>query len=169
MSRAVVVVVVGIVVVSAVQNGQFGAALVLGAGMLWWARRARRAVTGHTHVGPVSLSARHEAGHMAAARYVGGEVTSARLYRDGSGLVQARVPDNPRAVVTFLLAGAAAAGTDRGAEFDQAAIQEVLDRVPAAERGRVLRKARADTDRIVSAGAEEIARNAALLQERGRL
>lgn len=48
------------------------AAVVLGVRMLWWASRARREVTGHAHVGPVSLSAWHEAGHIAAARYVGG-------------------------------------------------------------------------------------------------
>lgn len=165
----IVVVILGAVIFSAIQNGQFGAALIIGVVLLGLARQARRAVTGHTHTGPVSLSARHEAGHMAAARHVGGRVTSARLHRDGSGLVTARIPDDARSTVTFLLAGAAAAGTDRGAELDHAVIEEVLDGVPAGDRNYVLRQARKDTQRIMSARAYEIERDAALLQEHGRL
>ncbi len=167
--KTVVVVLLGAVILSAVQDGQFGAALIIGVVLVVLVRQARRVVTGHTHTGPVSLSARHEAGHMAAARHVGGRVTSARLHRDGSGLVMARIPADARSTVTFLLAGAAAAGTDKGAEFDHAAIQEVLDGVPADDRAHVLRQARKDTQRIVSARAYEIERDAALLQEYGTL
>lgn len=65
--KTIGVVLLGAVILSAIQDGQFGAALIIGVvlvGLVW---QARRVVTGHTHAGPVSLSARHEAGHMAAA------------------------------------------------------------------------------------------------------
>lgn len=169
MARAVVVVVGTLLVLSALQAGNAGAALVIGVVVLFFARRATRTATGHAHVGPLSLSARHEAGHMVAARYVGGHVTSAQLYRDGGGFVQARIPDKPQSVVTFLLAGALAAGTDRGAEDDFAAVDRELSEVPIGERSRVLRDARADARRIVSRRAEEIARDAERLEQNGRL
>ena len=57
---------------------------------------------GHAH-GDRRLIARHEAGHVAAARAVGGRVVSAEA-SDREGLVRAVVP-NVQASVTFLRAG----------------------------------------------------------------
>lgn len=169
MSRAIVMIAGAISVLVLAQNGLFGVALIIGVVLVSLMRQARRAVNGHAHAGPVSLSARHEAGHMAGADYVDGRVLSARLYPDGSGRVRARIPDDPQAEVTFLLAGAAAAGTDEGAEFDFAAVEEVLADVPACERNGILRRSRRDAERIASSYADEIERNAALLQKHGRL
>ncbi|MGH3611385.1 MAG: hypothetical protein ACRDRK_01935 [Pseudonocardia sp.] len=159
---------------TALQDGKAGAALLVAAVVLFVATRSMRTATGHAHAGPVVKSARreaarHEAGHMAAARYVGGRVTSARLNPDGGGYVEARIPDTPRARVAFLLAGAEAAGTTRGAEDDFAAVDRELARLSGGERHQVLRDARSDARRIVSRRAGEIERDAARLQERGRL
>lgn len=154
---------------TALQDGKAGAALLVAAVVLVVATRSMRTATGHAHAGSVPKSARHEAGHMAAARYVGGRVTSARLKPDGGGYVEARIPDNPRARVAFLLAGAEAAGTTRGAGDDFAAVDRELARLSGGERHQVLRDARSDARRIVSRRAGEIERDAARLQERGRL
>lgn len=140
---------------------------VSGVAVLSWS--PRRGVAGHSHPGPLTRSARHEAGHVVAARRLGGKVLSARLRRNGGGFVDARIPDGPGPAVTFLLAGQIAAGTKQGAGLDDAAVAAELRGVPAGERGRVLRKATREAHRVVSAEAAEIAEVAEHLQRRGRL
>lgn len=125
-----------------------------------------RMVSGHAH-GPSRTIARHEAGHVAAVRAVGGRVVSANADADG-GLVRAVVPD-VRASVTFLRAGRYAAGTSRGCSGDEASIRAELRDVPRSERGRLLREADRDARRIVRQHAGQIRRDAATLGRRGTL
>lgn len=149
---------VGVALVAA-----FGVALILGGAA------RMRGVGGHSHAGDKPLSARHEAGHAAAARALGGRVHSATLNRDGSGYVDATIPDGAQRAVAFLLAGQLAAGTRRGAQHDEAAIRRELARVPASERAGVRRAAERDARRIVSSQSGRIRRDARVLMERGHL
>jgi len=136
-------------------------------------RLAGRSVSvgGHAH-GPNgrAVIARHEAGHAAAARAVGGSVTSARVYPgESGGLVQARIPVGALPAVTFLLAGQIAAGTTDGADADDAAIRRELRGLPGRDRTRVRRQAGADAHRIVTAHATRIGHDAERLDRKGRL
>jgi hypothetical protein len=142
----------------------------------WWVAYGRsgksaatsgRMVSIHGHGSDRPTIAVHEAGHVAGAIGVGGRVRSARM-NDNSGLVQATVPD-AKAAITFLAAGAAAAGTKCGADHDEALIRKTLKEYPRAERAGVEREARADAARIVRSRSAQIRRNAARLNERGRL
>lgn len=128
-------------------------------------------VRGHAHTHPggsAHRAARHEAGHAAAARGVGGKVRSARVFTDGTGLVQATVP-NARAAVIFLLAGQIAHGSSEGASADNAAVKKTLREFPAKERSAVLADAKTEARRIVRQRSGEIARDTRKLNERGRL
>jgi hypothetical protein len=141
-----------------------GVALVLAGG----ARKL--AVRGHSHAGDKPKSARHEAGHAAAARALGGKVHSATLNRDGTGYVDATLPrDDARDALVFLMAGRKAAGTSRGAGHDKAAEARILAKVPADQRAKVRRTAERQASRVVSAQSGRIRRDAATLMERGRL
>lgn len=130
------------------------------------------AVRGHAHgTGARQEVAVHEAGHVAAARALGGRVRSATVSRDGhSGLVQATLPTgDSQAAITFLAAGKFAAGTSRGASADDDLIRRELRRLPTGDRSRVRRDAERDARRIVSSHAGRIRRDAARLDERGSL
>lgn len=121
----------------------------------------------HGHGGDRPTIAIHEAGHVAGALGVGGKVRSAHM-NDSSGLVRATVP-NAQAAITFLAAGAAAAGTKRGADHDEAEIRKTLREFPRGERAQVEREARAAAARIVRSRAGAIRRDAAKLDRKGRL
>lgn len=129
------------------------------------------AVRGHLHgSGGRNRIATHEAGHVRAARALGGRVCSARVF-DGTsgGLVLASIPDTPLAAVTFLAAGRVAAGTGAGAGADDALIRAELRRVPSSMRGQVRRQGYRDAARIVSSGRGQIRRDAVKLAKNGRL
>lgn len=122
-------------------------------------------VTGHAH-GPGLIEV-HEAGHVAAARALGGRVRSAEVWA-GGGLVRAVLPDSsPQTAVTFLLAGKRAAGTSTGASADDAEIRRELRGVPNA--GAVYRAADSRARSIVSSRRGQIERDAATLKARRRL
>lgn len=122
---------------------------------------------GHSHGPAGPRTARHEAGHMAAARGLGGRVVSARADEHG-GFVEARLPGDPRSRVAFWLAGQYAAGTSRGAEVDDSLISAELVRVPRGQRGRVRRDAERMARRVVGSSAGQIRRDARRLQRHGR-
>lgn len=129
-----------------------------------------REMRGHAHAGDRPRSARHEAGHAAVARGLGGRVHSATLNPDGSGLVDATLPeDTPRAAVAFLLGGQLAAGTTRGAGDDEADIARELRRVPRSERRDLRAAAEADARRILAADAARVRRDAQRLMKDGQL
>ncbi|MGH3939740.1 MAG: M50 family metallopeptidase [Pseudonocardiaceae bacterium] len=108
--------------------------------------------------------ARHEAGHVAAARALGGSVGTVRLYPDGTGRTYAYgLPADPQSQVTFLVAGEIAAGTAQGAEGDHAEIDKVLSGLAPAEWDRIESAARTQATRIVAERADEIDRDAARL------
>jgi hypothetical protein len=145
----------------------------------WWCMRgsgkgAGRAstgrmvsVTGHGHDRPTI--ARHEAGHAAAARALGGRVRSAQISNNG-GLVKATLPtSSSQAAVTFWLAGQVAAGTTHGAHGDDQLIRRELRGFPSSERRQVLRAANADAHRIVRRHAGRIDRDTDRLDQKGRL
>jgi hypothetical protein len=127
-----------------------------------------RFVAGHSHGGPTRTIARHEAGHAAAARALGGRVVSATADRHG-GYVDATIPNSPRAAITFLLAGRRAAGTGAGCSADDAAIRAELRTVPRAERGQLRRDADRDARRIVNGNRGQIRRDAERLEREGSL
>lgn len=158
-----------------------GGALVLGlvGAFLFGGRTSGRASTGrsvqvrgHAHgAGARQEVATHEAGHVAAGRALGGRIRSATVSSDGrSGLVHVTLPtEDPGAAIAFWRAGALAAGTSRGASADDDLIRRELRGVPARDRRRVRRDAERAARRIVSRHASAIRRDAARLDERGRL
>jgi hypothetical protein len=123
-------------------------------------------VHGHAHTG--HRASLHEAGHVAGARGVGGRVKSARVYRDGSGLVRAEVPDAKSAIV-FLYAGQAAQGDPEGATGDDALIQRTLREFPRRDRSSVLADAQGEAHRIVRRDVRQIQRDKEKLDRRYRL
>lgn len=132
----------------------------------------RRGAPGHAHGGARGQVATHEAGHVVAARALGGRVLSAELHRDGGGLVTWDMPARvagAKTNVAFLLAGQYAAGTSRGCGGDRAAVRRELRQVPAAERAAVRAAADRRARQIVSSSQGEIRRIAAQLDEKGRL
>ncbi|MFR9807083.1 hypothetical protein ACL02T_33020 [Pseudonocardia sp. RS010] len=171
---------VALVAAAAAWAAGYGPLVVALLAVIAWARTKRTArpaggawrtttVRGHLHGGrDGKLIATHEAGHVAATRALGGRVRSARIWDDG-GLVQATIPDTPLAAVTFLRAGAVAAGTSRGAGADNDAIRKELRAIPARERRDLERQATRDARRIVSRASTQIRRDAATMRERGRL
>lgn len=125
------------------------------------------AVAGHGH--DRATIARHEAGHAAAARALGGRVRSARITNHG-GLVMATLPtSDSQAAVTFWLAGQVAAGTPHGSGADNQLIRRELRGLPSAERRQVLRASTADANRIVRSHAGRIDRDTVTLDTKGRL
>lgn len=127
---------------------------------------AGRAVVGHAH-GTTRIIARHEAGHVAAARATGGRVVSATAGR-GEGLVRAQLP-SVQAHLTFLRAGRYAAGTSAGCSADRQAERAVLREVPRGERAGVMRDADADARRIVRQHRSQIQQDARTLEQGGSL
>ncbi|MHA6623905.1 hypothetical protein ACU61A_00715 [Pseudonocardia sichuanensis] len=131
-------------------------------------------VHGHAHGATGSRLrrkiAKHEAGHAVAARALGGRVLSAVVYDgDRGGLVHARLPGEPQAAVTFLLAGQYAVNSSEGAGADNDAIRKVLREVPSKDRAQVKAHAKKHARRIVSSRSGEIRRDARTLDEKGRL
>jgi hypothetical protein len=132
-------------------------------------------VQGHAHGSGSSSAlrrkiARHEAGHAVAARAVGGSVISATLYAgESGGLVQARLPGDPKAALIFLHAGQAAVSSSEGAGADNDLFRKVAREVPSKDRGRVSAEAKREARRIASSRSGEINSYARKLDERGRL
>ena len=164
--RAVVIGALALTALVTATSSRVGVALVLvvvTVVAVFW--RAPRAITGHSHAGPLDRSARHEIGHALAIVDQGGTVNKIRLNRDGSGFVSGVLPTaDPRAAVVVYLAGAEAAGTRRGADYDFDQIAKELDRGPSAERDRVLSQARRDVRGILSRRSGDLTRDAERLQ-----
>jgi hypothetical protein len=85
-------------------------------------------------------TARHEAGHVVAARRLGLGVASAVVNRDGSGHVRCARRGTAAQHIGFLRAGEYAIHTGSGAGTDRANVRAILRRVPAADRARVRRE-----------------------------
>jgi hypothetical protein len=142
----------------------------------WWCMRGTsrsRAVAGHAHGGTRARIATHEAGHVVAARAVGGRVTSARM-DDHGGRVQwdmssRNLVDEITSNVAFLRAGELAAGTRSGCGGDRASVKQQLRRLPSGQRGVVLRAGEQKARQIVRSRSGEIARVADVLNQKGRL
>lgn len=132
---------------------------------------ARSTVTGHGHGDTRRSIARHEAGHALAARQLGGRVRSARMYSGTrGGLVQATLPNgSPLAVVTFLVAGQIAAETSEGSGGDNHHIRQELRGLPSAQARRIRSQATRDARRMVARNPGQLNRDAARLEEAGRL
>lgn len=145
------------------------AALLLGAVLVMSRIGGNRLAVGHSHPGSLRHSARHEGGHAAAARALYGRVTEARLYPDGSGYVEAYIPDNPHDRMVFALAGAAAVGDDIGAQDDLASVERTSRLVPRGEREAIRRSAERAARNIVRQHAPQIERDAATLLRYGKL
>lgn len=126
-----------------------------------------RYVSGHAH-GLRKFIAKHEGGHAAAAKAVGGRVTSAWM-TDDEGLVTARIPDDPVKVIAFLRSGRESVGSGRGCSADDDAIRKELRRVPSKDRARVKREGLRLARRIVSSRSGEIRSYARKLEDKGRL
>lgn len=152
--------------------------LILGGLALLVVRRASTGAPGHGHGHTRESVARHEAGHVVAARAVGGRVLSARVDDGGwlsgpSGRVEWDMSGRPLRAevegnVAFLAAGRHA-GPGSGCSGDMAAIDRQIRRLPAAQRSAVRRAGESRARQIVSSRRGEIARTAARLDERGRL
>ena len=132
-------------------------------------------VQGHAHGSGSSTAlrqkiAKHEGGHAAAAKAVGGSVISATLYAGQSGgLVQARLPGDPKAALIFLHAGQAAVNSSEGSSADNDAFRKVLREVPSKDRSRVASEAKREARRIVNSRSGEIRSYARKLDEKGSL
>ncbi|HEY9354636.1 MAG TPA: hypothetical protein VIP28_15345 [Nocardioides sp.] len=169
---AVGVLVGGLVLASKGYGAAMVAALVIALLLAGGVRLA--AVGGHAHGGNRARVAQHEAGHVVAARAVGGRVRSARLHSNGGGLVTWDMSARPLAEevesnLAFLKAGELAAGTTEGCSGDQAAIRRQLRRLPAGERSAAQSRANAKARSIVSSRHGEIRRVADRLNQKGRL
>lgn len=146
----------------------FVGVMLLLAAVAAWPRPKARSVIGHSHGG--SRSARHEAGHVAVARGLGGKVHSATLRANGSGWTEATLSrEDPQAAVAFLAAGRLASGTRAGCASDDAHIAKVLREVPRRDRAQVRRAGEREARSILSSRSGEVRRVAVRLQKRGRL
>jgi hypothetical protein len=112
-----------------------------------------------THPGhEVKIAARHEGGHAALVKAVGGRVHSVAIYPDGSGITWYSLPRNASVVdqVAVTVAGEVAAGTKSGCSSDQAHMRAELAQLPSSERGAAQRagyaKARSVTGGFFSDG-----------------
>lgn len=87
------------------------------------------------------LVAQHEGGHAAALVALGGTLTKARAFADGSGYCQGRLPGRPslfQAVVddvAFTAGGEVAVHSRSGCSGDQAMMRESLGLLPGNQRG----------------------------------
>jgi hypothetical protein len=77
-----------------------------------------RKMVAHVHPGELRDTIRHERGHALVARKIGGRVIRSRVFKDGSGYVEARFPDTKENRAAFFYGGQYAMGSDRGAEYD---------------------------------------------------
>lgn len=163
---ALALLLVGLWLASLGLGGALVVALVVGLALTAGAAR-----TAHIHGSTRAKIARHEAGHAAVARHVGGRIRSARIHgHDSGGLVKATLPtDDPRLAVAFWSGGHLALGSRDGADADLADIRRELRRVPAAERGRVHDEGVRLARQALAAQAGRVERDAARLEEKGRL
>ena len=119
------------------------------------------------------MAARHEGGHVAVGRAVGGEVLGAQIFPDGSGVTYVRLPRSATAVqeIAVCVAGEVAAGTSTGCQGDQADVATVLATLPPGQRAGARRAGYAQAAAVLggffSDGGASAA--AARLLERGRL
>lgn len=128
---------------------------------------AGRMVTGHAHGGRPSVVARHEAGHVAVARALGGSRIHA--WSNGrEGATSVRHHKGVAGSVAFSLGGRYAAG-GAGCSADNADVRRVLREVPSKDRARVRREGERIARRAVSARRGQIKRDAATLLRKGRL
>lgn len=115
------------------------------------AGRGTRAMRIHTHGGHgTKTAARHEAGHLLMTRKLGYCTGAARIFPDGSGVTEVHLPADapPEHDVAISIAGRVAARTAAGCggswwperESDNWYIEQALQRVPRADRARVLRE-----------------------------
>jgi hypothetical protein len=117
-------------------------------------------------------AARHEAGHAAVIRHLGGRVTSARVHADGSGLTRGHWPGDAVSQVAVFKAGQYADGSSawspRNAS-DEDVIRSVLRQVPARDRAEVRRQGERLARQGLAARAGQISRDARRLEKRGWL
>ena len=169
---AVAVIVGGLLIAQNPNAGGWLVAALVVAGLL--TTTGRLAIGGHLHAGTRSTTARHEAGHVVAARAVGGRVKSAQVHGNGGGLVRwTGIHGSEReqvvANIAFLRAGRYAAGTGEGCGGDDESVRKMLKYLPPAERSAALREGEAQGRRIVASRQGEINKVADRLDERGRL
>ena len=155
-------------------NGFIGLAVIV---LVLWClmssgKRRPRPVAGHSHAGTRRSTARHEAGHVVAARKVGGRVKSANVYDNGGGLVTwtgVNGTDREQVVanIAFLRAGRYAAGTGAGCGGDDATVRQLLRYLPTTDRAAAKREGEAEARRIVSSSRGEIRRIATHLDKKG--
>ena len=136
--------------------------------------RTSRVPSGHAHSGTRARVAKHEAGHVVAARRVGGRVKSADVYAGGGGLVtwtgiNGSEREQVVANIAFLRAGRYAAGTGAGCSGDDAAVRQMLRYLPTTDRAAAQRAGEAEARRIVSSNRGEIRRIANHLDRKGSL
>lgn len=115
----------------------------------------------------IATAARHEAGHKAAADEYGWPVASVDIYPDGSGYTSVwgfRWKD-PQQRVVLLLAGEVASGTSSGTGKDR----DEIDEITAAHLEVDPDAAYAEAIRIVTAHADQIDQDAAVLRDEGHL
>ena len=171
---AVAVLVAGLVAASKGYGGLLVAALVvallLGGGVKV---ATSRTVAGHAHGGTRARIATHEAGHVVAARAVGGRVLDARMSNhDGYvswDMSHRDLAEEVASNLTFLKAGEIAAGSGEGCGSDRAAYRQELRRLPSNVRGKVRSHAESHARRIVRSRQGEIRKVAEKMNRDGRL
>lgn len=116
-------------------------------------RNARTRVV-HFDAGEWADAARHEAGHIAAAKKYGAQNVEARIYKDGSGWTSYEVP--PDTPGTWLLAvdyaGGYAEGSWKGCGHDLRQADALLRRAGMFARGGMERKGRSLARSAVGGG-----------------
>ncbi|MGH3921847.1 MAG: hypothetical protein ACRDTT_03045 [Pseudonocardiaceae bacterium] len=106
----------------------------------------------------LAIAARHEAAHGVACRVLDGVVETTYIRPDGTGWTSCRMEDDPRLVIVYLAAGAAAGGRS---DHDESEIEKQLRRIPSDDRDATESSARSESDRIVTSRSDEIDRVAA--------
>lgn len=155
--RIVFVSAVALTALTALANGNPGAALALAA-LVIVLYRATRMVGGrklaiHTHGGhEAQVAARHEGGHVALAKAAGGKVLGARINPDGSGVTYVRLPASATAVdeIAVCVAGEVAARTSSGCGGDQANMRAVIAALPPGERAAARKAGYARASNVVN-------------------
>lgn len=120
---------------------------------IWCLRGSRKTIVAHVHAtDDLHAAARHEGGHAAVGKHLGGRVGTARIYPDGSGYVKVHEPSRgwtPAERAAVSLGGALGEGTSieaRQCSSDKANLNAHLKRVPgkrrAAEKAEAYRLAR---------------------------
>lgn len=121
--------------------------------VLYWCFADSSRTTHHVHGAFPKDAARHEGGHGAVARHVGGTVGRGWIDREGSGAIDADAPRSasPAHHIAVCLGGALAEGSgidSSQCRGDRANIAAILRKVPRGDRRSVM----ADAGRIAAAG-----------------